>query len=109
MTKINEKALRVKYLRTLEKFANAAISALKREDFDEAKFQERMQKNEKFFQKCEAVVLNSAYSKALENFVNVCLDFSKQKKELLSLANALDKLKKGEKKKNIKLIKDYYD
>lgn len=108
MAKINEKALRVKYLRALEKFTNAAISALKREDFDKDKFQERMQKNEKFFQKCEAVVLNSSYGKALENFVNTCLDFSKDKNELLILANALDKLKKGEKKEKHKnYLKEY--
>ncbi|HED6845827.1 TPA: hypothetical protein SB295_001559, partial [Campylobacter coli] len=47
---------------------------------------------------------------SLENFVNHCLDFSKQKEELLSLANALDKLKKGEKKEKHKTyLKDYYD
>ena len=37
-----EKSLRVKYLRNLEKFANSAINGLKKEDFDQQKFQERM-------------------------------------------------------------------
>lgn len=110
MAKIDEKTLRVKYLRALEKFANAAISALKKENFDKEKFQERMEKNKKIVEKCKAVNLNSSYNKTLENFVNNCLDFSKQKEELLSLANALDKLKKGEKKEKHKTyLKDYYD
>ena len=47
LAKIDEKTLRVKYLRALEKFANAAISALKKENFDKEKFQERMEKNKK--------------------------------------------------------------
>ncbi|EMU7107053.1 hypothetical protein WOA02_001455, partial [Campylobacter coli] len=55
MAKIDEKTLRVKYLRALEKFANAAISALKKENFDKEKFQERMEKNKKIVEKCEAV------------------------------------------------------
>ena len=110
LAKIDEKTLRVKYLRALEKFANAAISALKKENFDKEKFQERMEKNKKIVEKCEAVNLNSSYNKSLENFVNHCLDFSKQKEELLSLANALDKLKKGEKKEKHKTyLKDHYD
>ena len=104
-----EKALRVKYLRQLEKFANSAISALKKENFDKTKFEERMLKNAKIFDKSEAVMLSSSYTKALENFVNACLNFSKEKSELLSLANALDRQKKqGEKKhKNKNYLKEY--
>ena len=53
-----------------------------------------MLKNAKFFEKNPAVNLNSTYAKNLEFFVNACLDFSKEKNELLNLANALDKQKK---------------
>jgi len=104
-----EKTKRTKYLRNLEKFANSAISGLKKENFDEQKFKERMLKNAKFFEKSEAVVLNASYTKALENFVNACLDFSKNKNELLVLANALDKQRKqGEKRAKYKnFLKDY--
>ncbi|MBZ7928380.1 hypothetical protein ACD575_06240 [Campylobacter sp. LH-2024] len=110
MTRINEKSLRVKYLRSLEKFANTAKSCLKREDFNLEKFQERMQKNKKNLEKCQAVVLNSTYSKALENFVNACLDFSLKKEELLYLANALSKLKnQNYKEKHKNYLKDYND
>ncbi|ECB9609426.1 hypothetical protein GYL97_000056 [Campylobacter jejuni] len=109
MTKNEEKALRVKYLRNLEKFFNDAISALKKEDFDKTKFEERMLKNAKFFEKNPAVNLNSTYAKNLEFFVNACLDFSKEKNELLNLANALDKQKKqgGKKEKHKNYLKDY--
>ena len=41
MAEQNDKFKRVKYLRGLEKFAKAAISALKREDFDEDEFRAR--------------------------------------------------------------------
>ncbi|TKX32786.1 hypothetical protein [Campylobacter aviculae] len=108
MRKIDEKNLRVKYLRALEKFSNIARSCLKREDFEIEKFQERMQKNKKVIEKCQAVVLNSTYSKALENFVNACLDFSLNKEKLLSLANSLDKLKNQNKKEKHKnYLKEY--
>ncbi|NDJ27551.1 hypothetical protein GW575_06265 [Campylobacter sp. MIT 19-121] len=94
--KISEKSLRTRYLRILEKFANAAISALKKENFDEMLFQERMLKNYKLFEKCEVIKLNSSYIKELESFVNACLDFKNSKAELLSKANNLDKLKKSQ-------------
>lgn len=58
-----------------------------------------MLKNAKFFKKNPAVNLNSTYAKNLEFFVNACLDFSKEKSELLNLANALDKQKNKVKKR----------
>lgn len=66
-----------------------------------------MLKNVKFFEKNPTVNLNSTYAKNLEFFVNACLDFSKEKSELLNLANALDKQKKTrrEKRKTQKLFK----
>ena len=107
--KNEEKSARIKYIRNLEKFANSAISALKKENFDKKLFEERMIKNSKIFDKKQAVVLNSSYTKALENFANDCLNFSFEKNDLLTKANALDKLKnnnyKKEKYKN--KFKDY--
>ncbi|MCR2109092.1 hypothetical protein CUPS4049_00320 [Campylobacter upsaliensis] len=106
-----EKSLRVKYLRNLEKFANSAINGLKKEDFDQQKFQKRLLKNSKFFKENEAVFLNSSYAKNLESFVNACLDFNHSKEDLLSLANALDKQKKqsGKKEKHKNYLKDLND
>lgn len=94
--KNDEKALRIRYLRNLDKFFNAAMSALKKEDFNSELFKERMLKNAKIFDKSPAVSLNSSSSKELENFVNACLDFTLSKEELLAKANALDKLKKAQ-------------
>ncbi|MCH5335846.1 MAG: hypothetical protein J1D99_00355 [Campylobacter sp.] len=109
MSKDLEKNERVKYLRKLEKFARSAYVILKKEDFDLNKFKERMLKNYQNLDKNFRVNLNSNYAKALEDFVKACLDFSKEKEELLNLANSLDKqknrAKKKEKYKNY--LKDY--
>ncbi|HEC1751047.1 TPA: hypothetical protein R1712_000544 [Campylobacter lari] len=94
--KNDEKALRVKYVRALEKFTNSAVNALKREDFDLTLFRERMQKNAKIFEKVQAVFLDSTYTKALELFVNECLNESLDQKTLTSKANALYKLKNNQ-------------
>ena len=104
----DEKSLRVKYLRRLQKFANSAICALKKENFNPQKFQEKMLKNQAFFEKSPAVRLYAGYARNLEHFVGACLDFSKSKEELLSLANTLDKQKNQNKKQKHKnYLKEY--
>ena len=95
-SKASEKAARTKYIRNLERFYKAAASALKREDFDEKLFRTRVQKNAELFAKSPPVVLNSTYTKELEAFVNACLDASNTPQELVSRANALDKLKNAQ-------------
>ncbi|WP_169763856.1 hypothetical protein [Campylobacter mucosalis] len=92
MSFIDEKAKRVKYIRALEKFAKSTISALKREDFDEVQFYDRVGKNAKILEKLEPVYLDSPYTKALENFVNQAVQ-KVGKTELLRDANLLEKLK----------------
>ena len=91
MNQVTDKFKRVKYLRALEKFAKSAINGLKRDDFDETEFRQRVEKNAKVIEKVEAVYLDQPYSKALESFIKA--------------ANLLDKLKnqktyKKEKHKN---------
>ncbi|MBX2079346.1 hypothetical protein I9T54_07390 [Campylobacter peloridis] len=107
--KNEEKALRVKYVRALEKFTNSAVSALKREDFNIILFKERMQKNAKIFEKIQAVFLDSTYTKALETFVNECLDDKLDQKKLISKANALYKLKNNQSYKKEKHKIKYKD
>lgn len=97
--KNNEKSIRVKYIRNLEKFINSAISSLKKENFNQELFKERMIKNSKIFDKTPAINLNSSYTKAMQEFVNACLDFSLSKNDLLSKANYLDKIKNNQYKK----------
>jgi len=96
-----KRAMRVKYVRALEKFVKAAINILKRADFDFERFEERMKKNATALKKVEPVVLDSTYTKSLEDFANLVLqtvdtnkDNSEDKREiLLKNANALEKLK----------------
>jgi len=70
LNQVTDKFKRVKYLRALEKFAKSAINGLKRDDFDETEFRQRVEKNAKVIEKIEAVYLDQPYSKALENFIN---------------------------------------
>lgn len=109
--KNTEKTLRIRYLRKLEKFANAALALLKKEDFNAQLFQERMLKNQGIFKDDEVARLDSAYSKELLSFVNLCLDFSKERAYLLQKANELDKMRntsyKKDKHKN--KFKENYD
>ncbi|TQR32977.1 hypothetical protein DMB92_03165 [Campylobacter sp. MIT 99-7217] len=108
--KNDEKFNRIRYLRSLEKFTSTARNALKREDFDEELFKQRLLKNAQNFDKIPATELNSSYTKELLNFVNDCLSFSFSKEELLNKVNALDKLKKSQsykKEKHKNLHKDY--
>lgn len=92
MSLAKEKSERVKYLRALERVAKAAISGLKRADFNEDEFRKRVQKNIQILDKIEPVYLDQPYSKALQSFINQLLSNS-QKEELLKSANALEKLK----------------
>ncbi|BCX79199.1 hypothetical protein [Campylobacter sp. 19-13652] len=92
MDVVEEKTRRVKYIRALERVAKAAISGLKRADFDEVAFKERVRKNMQVLDKIEPVYLDQPYTKALEAFVNGLLTHA-TKEQLLKSANALEKLK----------------
>ncbi|WP_291951073.1 hypothetical protein [Campylobacter sp.] len=107
--KNEEKILRVKYIRALEKFSNSATSALKRDNFNLILFQERMKKNAQIFKKIQVVFLDSTYTKALENFVNDCLDDTLDRKRLLNKINTLHKLKKQQSYKKEKYKNNFKD
>ncbi|QKF92098.1 hypothetical protein [Campylobacter sp. CCUG 57310] len=103
-----DKFRRVKYLRGLEKFAKSAISGLKREDYDEEQFRLRVAKNAEILAKIEPVYLDSAYSKALEKFVNLIIA-NNDRNELLDAANSLEKLKNSKTYKKDKHKNRYKD
>ncbi|MDO5045315.1 hypothetical protein [Campylobacter sp.] len=103
-----DKFKRVRYLRGLEKFAKSAISGLKREDFNEEQFRARVAKNAEILSKIEPVYLDSAYSKALEKFVNLIIS-SNDREELLNAANSLEKLKSSKTYKKDKHKNRYKD
>jgi len=101
---INEKEIRLKYTRGLEKFTRSNISYLKDPNFIFEVFQKRVKKTFEVLKKVEAIRLNAPYPVALENYVNLILgvlhveDIEEIKKEeyqtrLLKEANLLHKEK----------------
>ena len=108
----NEKFIRVRYLRCLEKFATNVIKALKRDDFDAQKFSARVEKNEELLNRCQKATLYDSYPRALQTFVEQCIaqkGASSAKNELLRLANALEKFKKAKEYKRNKNDKNFDD
>ena len=92
--KTDNKFDRVKYIRALEHFANSAISILKRDDFDEELFKNRVTKNLQARSLIQKSYLDRPYTKALETFVGLVASFE-TKELLLKEANRLEKLKKS--------------
>lgn len=98
---INDKDARVKYIRALERFLSSCVSALKNEQFDYELFVKRAQKSFKTLQKVEAVRLDSTYTNALQNYVNLVASLiasdegerDEKHKRLLKEANLLEKEK----------------
>lgn len=101
---INEKDVRLKYTRGLEKFVRSNISYLKDPTFDFDIFQKRVKRTFEILKKIPSIRLNSSYPIALENYVNLVLSVlhveelqEEEKKELqnklLKEANLLHKEK----------------
>lgn len=97
----NEKELRVKYIRALERFVNSCIGILKTENFDFKLFAKRVEKNYKVLKKVEETRLDSTYTNALQNYVNLVLrtlsdessDEQAKHKLLLKEVNLIEKEK----------------
>lgn len=101
---INEKNIRLKYTRALEKFIRSNISYLKEPEFQFDIFQKRVKRTFEILKKVEPIRLDSAYPVALETYVNLVLsalhveDLEDKEKEefqakLLKEANLLHKEK----------------
>ena len=108
----NEKFIRVRYLRCLEKFATNVIKALKRDDFDAQRFSAMVEKNEELLSRCQKTTLYDSYPRALQTFVEQCMAHkgaSSAKNELLRSANALEKFKKAREYKRNKNDKNFDD
>lgn len=104
----NDKFKRVKYIRALEKFVKSISAILKKDNFDENLFKQKVEKNFEILKKVEPVYLDQAYTKGLVEFVNLSLNNS-DKNELLRSFNNLDKIKnsKYKKEKHKKNFNDY--
>jgi hypothetical protein len=118
VTPPNEKVLRLRYIRVLEKFFTRTIAFLKNPDFNPTIFKKNIDKYYEDIKKVKAVRLDSEYLNMLEEFVNSTLqktaqiddDFSEQKEALLKEANIVHKEKnKTNYKKDKHKSKDFYD
>jgi len=98
---MNEKELRIRYIRVLEKFSKRSIALLKLSDFDFERFKIRTQKNYEEMKKAEEVTLTSSYLINLKKFIELILrsihnhskTFENERDTLLKEANLLQKEK----------------
>jgi len=99
---INEKNIRLKYTRALEKFIRSNISYLKEPEFQFDIFQKRVKRTFEILKRVEPIRLDSAYPMALENYANLLLTALEEldeenktqlKETLLKEANLLHKEK----------------
>ncbi|MEA1914237.1 MAG: hypothetical protein U9N30_02875 [Campylobacterota bacterium] len=97
----NEKILRQKYVRVLEKFVKRAINLLKHPEFDFEVFKKQSTKFYAEVSKVEKIRLNNGYLKKLEEYSGHILntleyhseDFKEEHEFLLKEANLLHKEK----------------
>ena len=117
---MNEKELRIKYIRVLEKFAKKTINLLKVSHFNFEVFKIRTIKNYEEIKKSQEVSLTSTYLISLKNFINTVLQsiqnsssgFEYDINAMLKQANLLEKEKnknsyKKDKHKNKKFDDNY--
>jgi len=101
---VNEKDVRLKYTRGLEKFVRSNISYLKDPTFEFEIFKKRVKRTFEILKKIPSIRLNATYPIALENYVNLVLsvlhveELNDEEKEglqakLLKEANLLHKEK----------------
>ena len=98
---MNEKALRLKYIRALEKFVSRNIALLKKENFELEKYLISFEKFKEQFEKTTPIRLNSSYLKKLseykelliKTYLNHSKDFITERAMLLKEANLLAKEK----------------
>lgn len=117
---LNEKQLRIRYIRVLEKFFTRTISLLKLDNFDKELFKQRTKKNYEEMIKTKEIELYSEYYEGLKIFINKTMSylqehtssFEEERANLLKEANLIQKEKnssnyKKDKHKNQKFTDGY--
>ena len=117
---LNEKQLRIRYIRVLEKFFTRTISLLKLDNFDKDLFKQRTKKNYEEMIKTKEIELYSDYYESLKVFINKTMfylkehskSFEDERATLLKDANLIQKEKnssnyKKDKHKNQKFNDGY--
>lgn len=99
MMQKDEKFLRVKFIRSLEKFLKSVVVAAKKDDFDEDKFYELISKKGQILEKVEPIFLDSLYTKSLVEFANLALSKA-DRTEIIKKANSIEKIKNQKHKKD---------
>jgi len=107
---VNEKTIRLRYIRLLEKFVTKTISLLKYDNFDIELFKTAILKGFKELQKAKTCDLYSEYPIALKNLVNHIMnsienhskDFENERASILKQSNLLAKLKNNNRYKKDK-------
>lgn len=106
----NEKTIRLRYIRVLEKFITRSVSLLKKENFDIALYQKAILKNYEEMKKTPTIPLYSEYPIALQNLAQFIVDslenhtkeYVEEKSNILKQSNLLDKLKNNNRYKKDK-------
>lgn len=114
---INEKQLRVRNIRVVEKFFTKTVSLLRLEDFDKELFIKRTYKNYEDMCKTPKVELYSDYYSLVNEFIdktmnflkNCSEDFGDERATLLKDANLIQKERNKSRYKKEKHKKDRYD
>jgi hypothetical protein len=118
---VNEKTIRLRYIRVLEKFVTKAISLLKYDNFDKDLFKKATIKAYTELEKTTSVVLYNEYPLAVKNlaqhimncidthtnneedeYATEIFDFENEKASILKQANLLAKLKNNNRYKKDK-------
>jgi len=110
MQKVNEKTIRLRYIRLLEKFNTKAIGLLKYDNFDLELYKKSVLRGYNDLQKAKTCELYSEYPLAVKNLAQIILntldnhseDFEEEKAQILKQANLLDKLKNNNRYKKDK-------
>ena len=108
--KQNDKTIRLRYIRVLEKFITRTISLLKKEQFDFELYKKAIEKNYLELKKTPSIELYNEYPKALQSLSQFILDsltnhsedFSNEKNQILKQSNLLEKLKNNNRYKKDK-------
>ena len=107
---VNEKSIRLRYIRVLEKFNTKAITLLKYENFDLELYKKAVLRGYTDLQKAKVVELYSEYPVGVKNLAQTILntlenhteDFEKERTFILKQANLLDKLRNNNRYKKDK-------
>ncbi len=108
--KTNDKTIRLRYIRVLEKFLTRTISLIKKDNFDLDLYKKAVEKNYQELKKTPSIELYNEYPKALKSTVQYILDtlqdhtkdFANEKNCILKNANLLEKLKNNNRYKKDK-------